>query len=243
VRIGPGLRAGVLAVAVTVMVGAAATGCSVVNAAKKVAGAVQANKAIIDQFNGNLRSGQPTQFEATYTTTGSTASTITYAVQPPNDLAIAASGGSGAAAADTRFVVNSAGQFSCARATVGGWACTKQHANGTGGAQQILAIYTPAHWVTFLQDFSLAAGFAGDKVTRSTITVNGFSMQCVDFTAAGVAGTSKICTTAQHLLGYLQVASQPIGFQITKYSATPDPALFQLPAGAKITSSSASATP
>jgi hypothetical protein len=226
------------------VLGATATGCGVVSTVKKVAGAVQANKAIIDQFSGNLQAGQPTQFEATYTTTGTAPSTVTYAARPPADLAIAASvGGSGPATADARFIVNSAGQFSCTRAVAGGWDCTKMHKTGTAGAQQLLAIYTPGHWVAFLQAFSLAVGFAGDKITRSTTTVNGFPMQCVDFTAAGVAGTSKICTTAQHLLGYVQVASQPIGFEISKYSATPDPALFQLPAGAKVTSASGSGTP
>jgi hypothetical protein len=232
-----------LAAAAAVAVSAAATGCGVVSAVKKAAGTVQANKAIIDQFSGNLRAGQPTQFEATYTTTGSTPLTVTYAVRPPTDLAIASGVGSGLATANARFIVNSAGRFSCARAAVGGWTCTKLPANGTGGAQPLLAIYTPGHWVAFLQAFSLAAGFAGDKITRSTMTVNGFPMQCVDLTAAGVAGTSKICTTAQHLLGYMQVAGQPIGFEISKYSATPDPALFQLPAGAKVTSSSASSGP
>ena len=38
------------------------------------------------------------------------------------------------------------------------------------------------------QDFSLAAGFA-DKVTQSTMAVNGFNLQCVDFNAPGVPGT------------------------------------------------------
>jgi len=244
VRISPGLRAGAVAAAAAVVLGAAATGCGVVGAVKKVAGAVTANKTIVGQFSGNLQSGQPTQFQATYSTTGSTPSTVTYAVRPPSDLAITTSvAGTNLATADARFIVNSSGQFSCARVPVGGWTCAKQPKNGAGGPQSLFDLYTPAHWVTFLQDFSLAAGFAGDKITKSSMTVNGFTMQCVDFTAAGVPGTSKICTTAQHLLGYVQVASQPVGFEITKYSATPDARLFQLPAGAKVTSPSGGATP
>jgi hypothetical protein len=88
--------------------------------------------------------------------------------------------------------------------------------------------------VGFLKDFSLVAGLAGDKVTTSTMTVNGFAMSCVDFVAPGVAGTSTICTTAQNILGYVKVASSATSFEIKSYSASPPGSLFQLPAGAKI---------
>jgi hypothetical protein len=236
---GPGRgwqRAGVMAVAALVL-GAGVASCGIVSTVKKVAGVVHGNKVIINQFTGKLQSGQPSQFEVTYTTTGSSQTKISYAVQPPHDLAIVVSQASGGpAAGDARFIVNTAGQYSCARAAIGGgWACTKVPSNSSATPGQLLDIYTPAHWVTFLQDFSLAAGFAGDKITSSSMTVNGFPMQCVDFVASGVPGTSKVCTTAQHLLGYVQVASQSTGFEISAYSTTPDPTLFQVPAGAKIT--------
>jgi hypothetical protein len=81
----------------------------------------------------------------------------------------------------------------------------------------------------------LAAGFAGDKVFSSDKTVNGFAMHCVDFVASGVPGTSTICTTAQGILGYVKVASEPTSFEITSYSTAPSASLFQLPRGAKIT--------
>ena len=67
------------------------------------------------------------------------------------------------------------------------------------------------------------------------MTVNGFSMHCVDFVAAGVAGKSTICTTAQGILGYVKVASESTSFQIKSYSTSPSASVFQLPAGAKIT--------
>jgi hypothetical protein len=242
---GPGpnwQRAGVMAMAALVL-GAGVASCGIVSTVKKVAGAVHGNKVIIDQFTGKLQSGQPSQFQVTYATTGGSSAKITYAVQPPHDLAIAVSQtGSVPTAGDARFLVNSAGQYSCARAAVGGgWACSKVPSNSSSATPgQLLDIYTPAHWVTFLQDFSLAAGFAGDKITSSSMTVNGFPMQCVDFVASGVPGTSKICTTAQHLLGYVQVASQSTGFEISAYSTTPEPALFQVPAGAKITAAKSS---
>jgi hypothetical protein len=60
-------------------------------------------------------------------------------------------------------------------------------------------------------------------------------MQCVDFEASGIPGKSRICTTAQHLLGYVDVATEPTAFEIVSYSPSPPASLFQLPAGAKIT--------
>lgn len=84
-------------------------------------------------------------------------------------------------------------------------------------------------------DDALAAGFAGDKVTSSTMTVNGFSMRCVDFKAAGIAGTSTICTTAQGILGYVKVASEATSFEIKAYSTSPPASRFELPPGATIT--------
>ena len=53
---------------------------------------------------------------------------------------------------------------------------------------RIFDLYTPAHWVAFLKGFALAAGFAGDKVSTSNKTVNGFAMSCVDFRASGIPG-------------------------------------------------------
>lgn len=82
---------------------------------------------------------------------------------------------------------------------------------------------------------SLAAGFAGDKVTSSKLTVNGFRMHCVDFRATGIKGTSRICTTAEGILGYVKVASTPTSFEITSYSAPPPGSLFRLPPGARVT--------
>lgn len=60
--------------------------------------------------------------------------------------------------------------------------------------------------MNFLKGFSLAAGFAGDKVTTSTKSLNGFTMPCVDFRAAGETGRSTICTAKQGILGYVKVA-------------------------------------
>lgn len=232
--------AGALAVAVALTLsGFGVTGCGVVTAVRKVTQTVAANKATIDQFTSGLKSGEATTFEATYVTTGNSPTKIVYAVRPPKDLAFTdTSSGGGAAASNVDLIANSTGAYSCAPPFSGlgpRWTCQKLRAASADTRNRILGLYTPAHWITFLRDFSLAAGFAGDKVTTSDMTVNGFSMHCVDFRAAGVAGTSKICTTARGILGYVKVASDATSFQLKSYSASPPDSLFRLPPGAKVT--------
>ena len=211
---------------------------------------IRGNDAAIDSFNTTLQSAAATPFEATYVTTGSAPATIVYAVQPPRGVAFddTPSGGTG----DTtpvHIVVNSSGEFSCTQPSVTGsgsgaqWTCQKLGTADAATENKIFDFYTPAHWVSFLKDFSLAAGIAGDKVTTSNMAVNGFSMNCVDFVAPGVAGTSTICTTAQGILGYVRVASSATSFEIKSYSASPPSSLFQLPPGAKVVTTPPASTP
>jgi len=241
--VGPGPLRKAALVAVVVMV--AAFGLSACSAIRKVRNAVhdiRGNKATIDAFSTKLKSGTATPFEATYVTTGSAPATIVYAVQPPTGVAFddTPSGGTG----DTtpvHIVVNSSGEFACTQASGAGsgsgprWTCQKLGTADAATENKIFNFYTPSHWVSFLSEFSLAAGLAGDKVSSSTMTVNGFAMNCVDLVAPGVAGTSTICTTAQGILGYVNVASDSVSFEIVKFSTSPPSSLFALPPGATIT--------
>lgn len=165
------------------------------------------------------------------------------AVRPPKGLAFTdtPSGSSSNGALRLHIVVNSSGEYSCSRPSASGagashrWSCQKLGVAIAATRNQILGVYSPAHWVAFFKGFALAAGFAGDSVTTSTLTLNGFGMKCVDFRAAGIAGTSMICTTTQNILGYVKVASDSSSFQIKSYSAPPPASLFELPPGAKVT--------
>jgi hypothetical protein len=247
---GRGRPVAVAAVAVA-LTGFGLTGCSIVHAIHKVVHTVEGNKATIDQFSSAMKSGEATPFEATYVTTGSSPATIIYAVQPPKALAFknipSGHGGSLGTSDSVDIVVNSSGEYLCTppsgsgsgsgfgSGSGSGWSCRKLPAARAADQNKILDFYTPAHWVTFLRDFALAAGFAGDKVSSSDKTVNGFAMHCVDLVAPGVPGTSTICTTAQGILGYVKVASESTSFQIKSYSTSPSASLFRLPAGAKIT--------
>jgi hypothetical protein len=164
-----------------------------------------------------------------------------YAVQPPKGLSFSETQTGSAAASNAAshvdIIANSTGEYLCTppSGSTTTTSCEKASALDATDENQLLDFYTPAHWVNFLKGFSLAAGFAGDKVTTSTKTLNGYSMNCVDFVAAGEPGTSTICTAQQGILGYVKVATDNTSFELKSFSASPPASLFQLPAGAKVT--------
>ena len=148
------------------------TGCSVVRAVSKVAHDVEGNRATIDAFTNKMGSSGAIPFEATYVTTGSSPATIVYAVQPPKGLAFtdtpsASSAGKSGQINTFDLIVNGQGEFACTPPPSGGripWQCQKLSGANEAAENNIYDFYTPSHWVTFLKDFSLAAGFAGDQV-------------------------------------------------------------------------------
>jgi len=224
------------------------SGCAVIKTVKKVAHDVKANKATMDTFTSKIKSSEGTTFEATYVTTGTSPRKVVYAVAPPKGLSFTDSPAEGpnAGVPSIDIIVNSTGEYSCtppAAGASGVWACTSLPAEDAASQNAIFAFYTPSHWVTFLQGFSLAAGFAGESVTSSTMTVNGFDMSCVNFQATGDAEKSTICTTAQGILGYVKVEGDATSFEIQSYSASPAASLFELPPGAKVTAATLPSAP
>jgi hypothetical protein len=219
------------------------SGCGLIGKVKAVAHNIEGNKNTVDAFTNKMTANAAVPFQATYRTTGSAPATIVYAVRPPKDLlfkATSTGGSTGAGGVD--LIVNSSGEYSCTPPASGSgsastWTCQKLGTAQASVQNQLLDFYTPSHWVAFLKGLSLAAGFAGDKVSQSTMTVNGFDMDCVDLQATGVPGTSTICTTSQGILGYVKVASESTSFQLVSYTGSPPDSSFQLPAGAKITTS------
>ena len=228
-------RTGILMTSL-VAIGVVATGCSAVSKVKQEVHNLEANRAKVNSFTKNLQSTKDTPFEATYTTTGSSPSTVVYAVDP-------ASGGlafhktqTGSSASNVQVIVNSSGEYVCNQSGSGGtWSCQKLGQAQAVAENTVYDIYTPSHWISFLKGVSLVAGLAGDTVTSSTMSLNGFDMNCVDIVARGVAGTSTICSTSQGILGYVKVTSNSTSFQITKFSSSPASSLFELPPGATVT--------
>jgi hypothetical protein len=224
----------VFVVAVLVSGASALSACSAISTIKNAIHDIRGNKAVIDGFNSKLNAA-PTTFEAVYTTSGTAPATVTYAAQVPNEVAfsLAPSGGSGNTA-PVHLVQNSSGEYACNQSS-GQWSCAKITGVDAQSQNALIDIYTPGHWVKFLSLFALAAGVAGDKVTTSTMSLNGFSMNCIDLATPGSAGTSTICTTSQGVLGFAQVTGDSTSFAITSYSSSPPASVFQLPPGAKIT--------
>lgn len=208
--------------------------CSAIHTIRNAINNVRGNQAVIDGFNSKL-SNAPQTFEAVYTTTGSAPATVTYAAQLPNDVAfsLTPSGGSGNTA-PVHLIQNSSGEYACSQ-TSGQWNCEKITGVTASTQNALIDLYTPGHWTHFLSGVAVVAGAAGDKVTTSTMSLNGFSMNCIDLTTPGTSGKSTICTTSQGILGYVQVVSDSTSFEITSYSSSPAASLFQLPPGAKVT--------
>ena len=219
-----------------VAVAALATGCSEVGKIKQAVHTAEGNKATIDSFSQNLQSTTTAPFEATYTTTGSSPATVVYAVDPSSGGLAFHETQTGSGASNVQVIVNSSGEYLCNQSgSAGAWSCQMLSKADAATQNKIFDIYTPSHWINFLKGVSIVAGLAGDKVTTSTKSLNGFDMQCVDLVAKGVAGTSTICSTSQGILGYVSVASDSTSFQITDYSSSPSASLFQLPPGATVT--------
>ena len=139
--------------------------CTTINKVRNAVHDIRGNKATIDSFTTKLQSGAAIPFEATYVTTGSSPATIVYAVQPPHGVAFddTPSGGTG----DTtpvHLIVNASGEFACSQQSSGSkWSCDKLGTVNAATQNKIFDFYTPAHWINFLKEFSLAAGIAGDK--------------------------------------------------------------------------------
>jgi hypothetical protein len=232
-------RRGILATAAVILGACSLTGCAAVKKAKAVEQDVRGNRATMTAFTTQMKTSEATPFEATYVTTGSSPATIIYAVQPPTGVAFkdTPTGAASDSPDNLDIIANSSGEYACTPPAAGGTAASCQMLAPVDATveNKIFDFYTPSHWVTFLNDFSLAAGFAGDKVTKSSMTVNGFAMSCVDFVATGEAGTSTICTTSQGILGYVKVAADATSFEIKSFTTSPSASLFQLPPGATIT--------
>lgn len=230
-------KAGIVVVAL--LVGSVGlTSCSAIDRVKSTVDDIRGNQATIDAFSSKLQSGAAAPFEATYVTTGSAPATIVYAVRPPTGVAFSETPSEGSGTTPVHLVVDSSGEFACTQPSSPGspWTCQKLGNASAATENKLFDLYTPSHWVSFLKGVSLVAGLAGDKVTSSSMTVNGFSMNCVDLQASGVPGTSTICTTSQGILGYVKVASDATSFEIQSYSSSPAASLFALPQGATVTS-------
>jgi hypothetical protein len=137
--------------------------------------AVHGNKATVNTFGAKL-STQPADFEVKYTTTGAAPASIVYAVDQASGGLMFTDTPSGSSGPSVDIIVNWSGEYACTPGlTSTADSCERLPPEAKASENQLFEIYTPTHWVTFLRDFSIAAGFVEDKVTSSTMTVNGFA--------------------------------------------------------------------
>jgi len=213
------------------------TGCNAVskavNAIKTVHNMLHGSAAI-NSLTSKISAGDSAAYEVTYVTTGSSPATINYAADPPHDFAFDDTTSTG----EIRLFAGSAGQFECNRQKSGGaWSCLETNVTGINTTKLMYALYSGSYWIDFLKIYSVAAALHGVTVTSSTMTVNGFKLQC----AVVVSGSkpnqtrSEVCVTSQGILGYVSVAAKAADFEIKSYSASPSASLFKVPAGATVT--------
>ena len=225
-------RAGLVSAAV-LAAGFALTGCGTLKAIHKAVDNAKATSALVDSFTANMKKSANVSYEVTYETTGSQPSTVEYAVAPPNkyNLAITQSGGS------PEDIVGDAGGLYACNETGTKWSCLTLGKAEASTYQDMAKIYTGQYWVDFLKPYAVVAGLAGDSVVSSTMTVNGFAMTCVSVTgnAQNNQGSVKLCTTSQGILGYASSSGSNAHFEIKSFNLSPAASLFQVPAGATMT--------
>lgn len=235
-----GGRTAVVAVLVSAT-GLGLTGCGAITKAivnRATHGALYGN-SVLNSFTSKVKNGDAVAYDVTYETTGSSPSTIEYAEQPPNEFSYMGSGSGGSGQA--KIIENSTGEYYCDQGSSGSgsgsaWTCLKLAATDSTTYQDLFQFYTGSYWLTILEAYSTVAGLTGVKIRSTSMTVNGFKMSCIVVSGGqGNTGTSTYCVTAQGILGYVSSSGDTSNFEIKSYSATPAASLFQLPAGATIT--------
>jgi hypothetical protein len=226
---------------------------------KAIHNAIKA-EGTLKALNANLQKSESATYQATYVTTGSAPATVVVAQQPPHNYSVdvAQSGNRGA----FQYIANSTGFYACTEGTAGstgssgatgststsaagaapGWSCFKFGAGQSGQYNAVGELYTPQYWYPVLEAAATVGALAGLDVKSSTMSVNGINLQCTSLTAkSGNSGSNSTqtgtwCVTSQGILGYVAASGDSTAFEIKSYSTTPAASLFQVPAGAKVTS-------
>lgn len=224
----------VVAVITTTALGLAGCGAvgKAVNAIKTVHNMMHGSAAI-NSLTSKIQTGDATaSYDATWVTTGSAPATISYAAVAPHDFAFLDTTSTG----QLRVFAGSAGEFECNKSS-GAWSCIKAQGAEVNTDKLMYALYSGAYWIDFLKIYSVAAALHGVTITSSTMSVNGFSLQCADVVSGTKPNqtTSKVCVTSQGILGYVSVSAKSADFEIKSYSTSPPSSLFAVPAGATVT--------
>jgi len=209
------------------------TGCSkVINAIKTVHNVLHQGAAI-SALSNKIKAADKSPYEVTYVTTGANPVTTELASSPPHELAF----GTTVSGQVIDVIQNSKGEFACSRGVSSSatWSCIEVKGAEAATYKVMYALYSGAYWIDFLRLYSAAAALQGVTIHSTTMSVNGFALQCDVIVNKKNPSTSKWCVTSEGVLGYVSVSSAKADFEIKSYSASPQASLFQVPAGATIT--------
>jgi hypothetical protein len=111
----------------------------------------------------------------------------------------------------------------------GGLQCITE--TGANPLASLVSIFSPTYLLGVLNEAkaSAEARALGIKITTSTQKFAGQTATCISATVRGKSG--KYCVTNQGLLAYIGGTGGST-FKMTKYSGSPSPSLFKLPANA-----------
>lgn len=208
-------------------------------------GKLDQDEAAVSALDTKMKSGESATFVATYDTTGSAPATIKLAATPPKDFAFVIMPSKGAV---EDLIQNASGSDICSNgsSTAPGastkWSCTTLSKSTIGTYNAMKALYSAQYWIQFLNVYKYA-GVAGVTIKSTTMSVNGFSLQCIvssgsagatTTTGSTPASTFTVCVTSQGILGYVKVSTDSTAFELKSYSGSPPSSLFQTPAGATI---------
>jgi len=220
---------------VVVMAAFGITGCTkVINAIKTVHNVLHQGAAI-SALSSKIKASDNKPYEVTYVTTGNNPVTTELAASPPHEFAF----GTTESGEILDVISNSTGEYACSRPSrsSGTWSCLKLKPAAIETYKLMYALYSGAYWIDFLRIYSAAAALQGVTIHSTTMSVNGFALQCAVVTdkKSTPTTTSKWCVTDQGILGYVSVSAKSADFEIKSYSPSPPSSLFQPPAGATIT--------
>lgn len=230
-------RRWLLAAAGVALAATALTGCGTVSKAVnavKTAHDILHGSSAIDSLTTRIKTGDASAYEVTYLTTGSSPATIEYAASPPNGFAFDET------SSDSHLDVfqGPAGQFACNRpqSSTSAWSCLKLQGAQMETYKAMYALYSGSYWIDFLKMYSVAAALHGVTITSSTMTVNGFNLQCADVRSGrgSKATESTWCVTSSGVLGYVKTSADSTAFEIKSYGASPPSSLFAVPSGATV---------
>ena len=109
-------------------------------------------------------------------TTGANPVTTELASSPPHELAF----GTTVSGQVIDVIQNSKGEFACSRGVSSSatWSCIEVKGAEAATYKVMYALYSGAYWIDFLRLYSAAAALQGVTIHSTTMSVNGFALQC-----------------------------------------------------------------